>query len=197
MMSPLPQEEESEDTLLATLDEPVATTLMRDVRQVGRKMRCVLAPTSFGAQGSQGAGAELRDWDLWGPLALCLTLACVMSSTAPESQSALVFASVFVIVWCGAAVVTGNVMLLGGRVSFFQAVCVLGYCVLPLVVAAVLALLWGNAVYRCVVVGAGFVWATGASVGFMGGLVGDARRVLAVYPVFLFYVSIAWMILIQ
>jgi hypothetical protein len=31
----------------------------------------------------------------------------------------------------------------------------------------------------------------------MGGLVGDARRVLAVYPVFLFYVSIAWMILIQ
>jgi hypothetical protein len=56
MMSPLPQEEESEDTLLATLDEPVATTLMRDVRQVGRKMRCVLAPTSFGAQGSQGYG---------------------------------------------------------------------------------------------------------------------------------------------
>ena len=35
--------------------------------------------------------------------------------SAAEEQSALVFASVFVLVWCGAAVVTLNAALLGGN----------------------------------------------------------------------------------
>jgi hypothetical protein len=39
--------------------------------------------------------------------------------TAPEEQSAIVFTGVFVIVWCGAAVVTLNAKLLGGRMSVF------------------------------------------------------------------------------
>lgn len=47
---------------------------------------------------------------------------------APEGQSSLIFASVFVITWCGAAVVTVNAQLLGGTLSFFQSVCVLGTC---------------------------------------------------------------------
>ncbi len=38
-----------------------------------------------------------------------------LSIGAPEDQSALVFAAVFVIVWCGAGVVTLNAALLGGQ----------------------------------------------------------------------------------
>ena len=48
------------------------------------------------------------------------------------------FAEVFVIYWVGAAVVTLNTKLLGGSISFFQSVCVLGYCVLPLTVALII-----------------------------------------------------------
>ena len=43
---------------------------------------------------------------------------CVLSTlslTAGEDQSATVFASVFVLVWCGAGVVTVNAALLGGN----------------------------------------------------------------------------------
>ena len=36
------------------------------------------------------------------------------------------FAEVFVIVWLGSMVVTLNTKLLGGHISFFQSVCVLG-----------------------------------------------------------------------
>jgi hypothetical protein len=36
------------------------------------------------------------------------------------------FAEVFVIVWLGSLVVTLNTKLLGGHISFFQSVCVLG-----------------------------------------------------------------------
>ena len=91
---------------------------MRDVRMVGNKMMCVLNPRKANIQ-------TLKDWDLWGPLILCLMLATLLSWFAPYEQKSLVFASVFVIIWCGAAVVTVNALLLGGNISFFQSVCVL------------------------------------------------------------------------
>jgi hypothetical protein len=94
------------------------------------------------------AGAELKDWDLWGPLILCLTLAILLSSQSspanklnpaltPADDSGLVFGAVFIVTWCGAAIVTMNAKLLGGSVSFFQSICVLGYCLFPLVLSAV------------------------------------------------------------
>ena len=38
--------------------------------------------------------------------------------------------------WGGSFVVTINTKLLGGHISFFQCVCVLGYCVFPILLAA-------------------------------------------------------------
>ncbi len=80
---------------------------MRDLRMIGIKMSHVLLP--------RGSVKELRDWDLWGPLILCLLLSITLCLTAAEDQSALVFASVFVLVWCGAGLVTINALLLGGN----------------------------------------------------------------------------------
>lgn len=74
--------------------------------------------------------------DLWGPLLVCLLLSTILSVTAPGDSGSLVFAAVFVIVWAGAAAVTLNTQLLGGNVSFFQSVCILGYCVFPLTLSS-------------------------------------------------------------
>jgi protein YIPF6 len=79
--------------------------------------------------------AELRDWDLWGPLFICMSLAVLLSLKAHDEAS-LVFSVIFVIMWVGAAVVTVNGQLLGGCLSFFQSVCLLGYCVFPILLAA-------------------------------------------------------------
>lgn len=128
---------------------------------------------------------------------LCLLLSIVLSLKAPDGQSSLVFAAVFVIIWCGAAVVTVNAQLLGGKISFFQSVCVLGYCICPLNLAAITVTLWANIVFRLIVVGVAFVWSTRASVVFMGQMVAEQRRLLAVYPVCLFYLVVAWMIAVQ
>ena len=172
-----------------TLDEPVSVTIMRDVRMVGNKMMCVLNPRKANIQ-------TLKDWDLWGPLILCLMLATLLSWFAPYEQASLVFASVFVIVCCGAAVVTVNALLLGGDISFFQSVCVLGYCIFPLNIASIICLVGGPMLWRIFVVAVCFFWSTGASLGFMGELVPPNRKALAVYPLFLFYTSIGWLILI-
>jgi hypothetical protein len=144
---------------LGTLDEPVSVTIMRDLTMVGNKMVCVLNPRKANIQ-------TLKNWDLWGPLILCLMLASLLSWFAPKEQSSLVFASVFVIVWCGAAVVTVNALLLGGNISFFQSVCVLGYCIFPLNIASVICLVTsGPIAWRAVVVAVCFFWSTGASLG--------------------------------
>lgn len=77
-------------------------------------------------------------------------LSSILSLTAPGDSASLVFAAVFVIVWVGAAAVTLNAQLLGGTISFFQSVCILGYCVFPLTLSA-LACLIVSLVYKQVI----------------------------------------------
>jgi len=170
-----------------TLEESVWVTLWRDIKQIGIKLFYVLIPVMPGK-----SKAVLRDWDLWGPLLFCLILGFIMSDVA---------AQIFVIVWIGAGVVTVNASLLGGKISFFQCVCFLGYCVFPLVLAAFVIMFvniqWTNVWFRMLVCAVAFLWATWASVGFLGGLVPADRKILAVYPVFLFYIVLSWMIVVH
>ncbi|DBA03744.1 TPA: hypothetical protein N0F65_004161 [Lagenidium giganteum] len=168
---------------------------MRDVRLVGGKLKVVLMPKNT----SEETLKALRDWDLWGPLVLCLSLSIMLSITAPPHQSAMVFTGVFVVVWAGAAIVTVNAQLLGSTISFFQSVCVLGYCIFPLNIATlvcmVLKLAHIHAIGRLFIVVVGFLWATRASVVFMSKLVPPKRKALTVYPVLLFYLFISWMLI--
>jgi len=172
-----------------TLDEPVWDTIKRDLTKVGVKLKHVLLPGDH--------IKELRNWDLWGPLLLCLLLATTLSFKAADDQAALMFAAVFVIVWMGAFFVTINAALLGAQISFLQSVCVLGYCIAPLNIASILCYFSSNHIYQFIVVSVSFVWAVRASVGFMAALMVPERKLLAVYPVLLFYVTIGWMILLQ
>jgi hypothetical protein len=145
--------------------------------------------------------SRLKDWDLWGPLILCLTLAVLLSLKAPTDQASLVFAAVFCSVWAGGTVVTINAQLLGGTISFFQSLCVMGYSMFPLVISAFIidclkvvvdTWVWIDLVF----VAAGFVWSTRVSAVFISLYVPTERRLLALYPVFFFYTFLGWMILL-
>ncbi|KAG0363673.1 hypothetical protein BG005_009093 [Podila minutissima] len=172
-----------------TLDEPVSETLLRDLRNVGAKLQQVLYP--------KGRKDILKDWDLWGPLLMCLTLSIVLSMRAQADQKITVFTWIFVIVWLGSAVVTVNAKLLGGRVSFFQSVCVIGYCLFPLVLVSVVSIVVPSIYIRLPLCGVAFAWASWASLGFLSDSNLANRRALGVYPLFLFYFIIGWMILIS
>lgn len=107
----------------------------------------------------------------------------MLSAASKKDQSALIFSGVFVIVWCGAGIITVNSKLLGsnlyafhlsaassflssltffcpGNSSFFQSVCVLGYCIFPLVCAEVVTLFVHIFVVNLVVVILAFIWST-------------------------------------
>jgi len=183
----VPQMAQLYDKPANTLEESVWTTLGRDLKQIGIKLFHVLIPIR-----GKKANNALRDWDLWGPLLFCLILGFILSDQA---------AQIFVIVWIGAAVVTINSLLLGGKISFFQSVCILGYCIFPLVAAALVIyfvnISWTNVLFRLLVCAVAFMWSTWASVGFLSGLVPADRKILAVYPVFLFYVVLSWLIVVH
>ena len=119
------------------------------------------------------------------------------SHGTPSDQAAAVFAGVFVIVWLGSGVVTINAQLLGGNISFLQSVCVLGYCIAPLALASLVTHIVALSLVHWICVAVALVWCCKASVGFMSVLVPNEKRALAVYPVLLFYFSIAWLILVS
>lgn len=226
----------------STLDEPVLTTIMRDVMAVSAKLRIVLQPLDYsstnlimssysavattshtdntttggGSAAEETAAAaeqilsendkmvlkQLKDWDLWGPLVVCLALAVILSFKAPPNQAALTFAAVFSAVWAGGTVVTVNAQLLGGTISFFQSLCVLGYSVFPLMLAALVLGALKLVVRRTwlwldlIVTGVGCVWALRVSSVFISLYVKPERRALALYPVVFFYTFLAWLILL-
>ncbi|KAG8256145.1 protein YIPF6 isoform X1 [Homalodisca vitripennis] len=179
-----------------TLDEPISVTVLRDLGAVGVKFKHVLYPTE--------KKSLLKEWDLWGPLLLCTFMAMVLQGEASSAgyDGGPEFAEVFVIVWIGAMVVTLNSKLLGGNISFFQSVCVLGYCLLPTAIALlvcrfILLFQQDNILFtlRFFVTMLGFAWATFASTLFLGDSQPVGRKGLAVYPIFLFYFVISWLVL--
>jgi hypothetical protein len=64
--------------------------------------------------------AVTKDWDLWGPLVFCLVLSLLLSLSASENQSQIVFTGIFTMVWLGEAICTLNLKLLGGTVYVLQ-----------------------------------------------------------------------------
>jgi len=122
----------------------------------------------------------------------------MLSINAPQDQSLGVFTSVIVICSLGALTVTIQAKLLGGRVSFFQGLCALGYCIAPLDVAALISCFVRVIWIRAPVALLAWAWCIWASVNFLDGTRIEQQRILlAVYPLLLFYFVLAWMILIQ
>lgn len=106
---------------------------------------------------------EIRNWDLWGPFFFCLMLASMLSITTNADDKTLLFEIVFVIVWLGGAIIAINGQLLGGTISFFQSICLLGYCLFPLNIAAMLNVFLNPFVHIAVkitYVVVAFVWST-------------------------------------
>eukprot|EP00775_Hariotina_reticulata_P011269 gene11269-11419_t len=175
-----------------TLDESIWQTLKRDVFTIGRNLRSVLIPVNWDFQNHQAA---LHNWDLWGPLIFMLSLAITLS--VGEKKPSDVFALVFTEVALGAVVLTVNVILLGGNIVFFQSLCLIGYCLFPIVIAGIVCTFVKLSWIRTLVLVLCLGWASFATVPFIGKTVSQQRRALAVYPVLLMYVSIGWLALVK
>lgn len=193
-------ESSSRPEMISTLDEPVSVTIGRDLKAVGYKLGHVFFPKQ--------STLLLRDWDLWGPLTLCVILSISLEGNSKLDTSGPEFASIFALITLGAIVVTVNTKLLSGKLSFFQSICVLGYCLLPLVLVAILndfIMLvsgYGSVIsfgFRFILTIVSCVWSVFASTAFLAADTINLtdRKALAIFPIFLFYFVISWLIILD
>ncbi|KAF3919422.1 hypothetical protein ABW21_db0208109 [Orbilia brochopaga] len=142
--------------------------------------------------------ANLRIGFNRGPLLSALLLSLLLSITAAREQATNVFSGVFAIIWIGEALVTLQIRLLGGSISFFQSVCVIGYTLFPIVVAALLSAVKLHAIIRVPLYAFFFLWSLAAGVSILGGSGVVRNRVaLAVFPLGLFYFLLTCLCLIS
>ena len=195
--SPFPQKAESspeqpQGKTLDTLDESISQTLKRDCFRIFNKLKHVIVPR-FSAQKYE----ELQNWDLWGPLVFCFALGIALSTGEHEEEEGSVFIIIFAIFWFGGVIISFNASFLGGKIGICQMICLLGYCIFPIVIGSILiaCLSISQVLIKLIIVSVGFVWSCLASVGFVSGLVEQERKMVAVLPVFLFYLSISLFVL--
>ncbi len=174
-----------------TLNESVLQSLLRDIRQILIRIRYVVFPFGTGTK-------RLKNWDLWGPLVLCIGLSWTLSTAAPAVAANDIFGTVFCLIWVGAAVVTLNAQILGGDISIFHSVCTLCYSLFPLNVAAAFCVFFKAKLdfsISLIITVVAFLWSFKAASIYMEGLMGSETKGLALYPVFLFYLFLAFFVL--
>ncbi|XP_027916252.1 protein YIPF6 homolog [Vigna unguiculata] len=173
-----------------TLTEPVWDTVKRDLSRIVSNLKLVVFPNPY----REDPGKALRDWDLWGPFFFIVFLGLTLSWSASVKKSE-VFAVAFALLAAGAVILTLNVLLLGGHIIFFQSLSLLGYCLFPLDVGALICMLKDNVIVKVVVVCVTLAWSSWAAYPFMSSAVNPRRKALALYPVFLMYVSVGFLII--
>ncbi|CAN1326499.1 Protein YIP4a [Linum perenne] len=148
-----------------TLTEPVWDTVKRDLSRIVSNLKLVVFPNPF----REDPGKALRDWDLWGPFFFIVFLGLFLSWSASFKK--------------------------GGQIIFFQSLSLLGYCLFPLDVGALICMLQDNVILKIVVVCVTLGWSSWAAYPFMSSAVNPRRKALALYPVLLMYVSVGFLII--
>ena len=171
----------------STLDEPIKTTLKRDLLIIATKVKYVIIPKM-----TERKIEELYNWDLWGPLIFCFLFSIALSTGNNNSETSI-FVLVFAIFWIGGFIITFNEKFLGAQIGICQVLSLLGYGMFPTTVAGVVIGFCKitNIFVKLVLVLVGLVWSVVASVGFFSNLVEPDKKLLAVFPVFLFLFSLS------
>ena len=171
----------------STLDEPIKTTLKRDLLIIATKVKYVIIPKM-----TERKIEELYNWDLWGPLIFCFLYSIALSTGNNNSETSI-FVLVFAIFWIGGFIITFNEKFLGAQIGICQVLSLLGYGMFPTTVAGVVIGFCKitNIFVKLVFVLVGLVWSVIASVGFFSNLVEPDKKLLAIFPVFLFLFSLS------
>ena len=182
-------------TEISELDEPIMTTIKRDLLSFITKIRYVLFPFS-----NEQKVKELRNWDLFGPLLISVSLTVLMILKGNLSNSDSIIAANFLILFAGSLIVTLNAKLCGVQYSLFFYVSVLGYCLAPFIIAAALNFFLGFLLTRffvLLITAVCYVWALKSCSVFFALTIQKSRKNMVLYPVCLYYLFFGWFIVLE
>jgi hypothetical protein len=172
----------------STLDEPIITTLKRDLYAIINKIKYVAVPKM-----TDRKLEELYNWDLWGPLLFCFLYSIALSTGENKNNESSIFVLIFVIFWIGGFVITFNQRFLGAQIGLCQMVSLLGYGMFPITIGGIIIGFCRitNIWVKFVIVALALIWSCLASIGFIGRLVEPEKKFIAVFPSFLFLLSLS------
>ena len=178
----------SDEISKSTLDEPIMTTLKRDLYAILNKIKYVAVPKM-----TERKLEELYNWDLWGPLLFCFLYSIALSTGENKNNESSIFVLIFVIFWVGGFVITFNGRFLGAQIGICQMISLLGYSMFPITLGGIIIGFCRirNIFVKLIIVVITLIWSCLASIGFIGGLVLTEKRFLIVFPVFLFLLSLS------
>ena len=172
-----------------TLDESVQTTINRDLKLIYNKLKLVINPLIP----KEKKYNQIKQWDLWGPLLLNLILAFTLTLNTKEKGQ--ITSLIFIIFWLGGTIIYLNNQFLGVNASIFQMFCLLGYCLFPLNIAAlIITLINFNDMIRLILVGCACFMAIYSSSDYLKIITNNEQRYLVLYPCILFYLYISWLV---
>ena len=136
---------------------------------------------------------HIRQWDLWGPLLLNIILACTLALNTKDKGQ--ITSLIFIIFWMGGIAIYLNNYFLEVKASIFQIFCLLGYCLFPLNLAAIIVtIIHWNDIFRFIIVGITCFWSVYSSSDYLKAITTQDKRYLVLYPCILFYLYISWFI---
>ena len=172
-----------------TLDESVYATVSRDFSMIYNKLKYVINPFIS----REMKYNHIRQWDLWGPLLLNLILASTLALNTKEKGQ--MTSLIFIIFWLGGVAIYLNNYFLEVKASIFQIFCLLGYCLFPLNIAAIIVTIINSYdIIRLIVVGFTCFWSIYSSSDYLKAITTQDKRYLVLYPCILFYLYISWFI---
>ena len=173
----------------STLDESIYATITRDLFMIYLKIKYVINPFIS----KEKKYNHIRQWDLWGPLILNIILACTLVINTKEKGQ--ITTLIFIIFWLGGFAIYLNNYFLGVKASIFQIFCLLGYCLFPLNLSAIIVTIinW-NDIFRLIVVGITCFWSIYSSSDYLKVITTQDQRYLVLYPCILFYLYLSWFI---
>jgi len=175
-----------------TLDESIIRTITRDLKLIYYKLKYVLNPFS-----SPSAKIfHVKNWDLWGPLLFITFLSCTLSLNAKEKSNIMVL--LFALFWIGSFLIYLNANLLDSKIKLFPIMCLLGYCLFPLNVAAfILALTNFYDIFKLIIVGVMCFWSLFCIEGYIKYACENEQKFLVFYPAILLFIFISWFIFVN
>jgi hypothetical protein len=175
-----------------TLNEPITDTILRDLNSIYFKLKFVINP--FINQNIKSK--HIKQWDLWGPLLFTILLSSTLAFRSTQKSNT--FSLVFIVFWLGSFLIYLNANLLEIKISIFQIFCLLGYCLFPLNLSAlILSIFKTFEIIRIFVVLFGCFWACFSMRGFLINSANENNRTLVLYPAILFYLFISVTILMN
>ena len=174
-----------------TLNESISSTILRDLKLIYYKLKYVMNPFSSNVDRKK----HIQQWDLWGPLLFVTFLSCTLAINSKDKSHTII--SIFTIFWIGNLLVYINGNLLNSNIKFFQTICLLGYCLFPLNISAlILSITHFYEILRVIIVLITLIWSLFSVKQYFKSLTSDDQSKLVFYPAILLFLFISWFILV-